>query len=305
MHEIELRETEQGQRLDRHLRKLLPDVPLGGIFKLLRRGTIRVDGKKAPPDLRLEVGMLLTLPDNLGAAAGGAQLPPPPAPPPPRTLTPRVVHRDEHLLVVDKPAGLAVQPGSGHEHHLVAWLDAQPFGARTATYRPAPVHRLDRGTSGLVVCGLTPQSSRALSDAFRSDRVEKTYAAVVEGVPAPAAGTIDAPLWLRETARASQPKVHVDPRGKRALTDYRVQARGRRRALLQVVLHTGRTHQIRAHLAHRGHPIVGDRRYGSSVDLGKGQFLLHAEQLTLPHPRSGAPMKFHAAVPARLSQAIG
>ena len=304
MHEIELRETEQGQRLDRHLRKLLPDVPLGGIFKLLRRGTVRVDGKKARPDLRLEAGMTLTLPDNLGAAAGGVPLPLPAPSPPPGSLTPRVVHQDEDLLVLDKPAGLPVQPGSGHEHHLVAWLDGQPFGCRSATFRPAPVHRLDRGTSGLVVCGLTPHASRALSDSFRTEQVKKIYMAVVEGVPTPARATIDAPLWLRETARASQPKVHVDPRGKRALSDYEVQSQGRRRSLLQVALRTGRTHQIRAHLAHIGHPIVGDQRYGSAVDLGRGQFLLHAAELALPHPRTGTPMFFRAPLPPRLSQAI-
>ena len=305
MHEVELSAAEQGQRLDRHLRKLLPDVPLGGIFKLLRRGTIRIDGKKAKPDLRLQQGMLLTLPDNLGAAAGATPRPAPPPPPAPRTLTPRVVHRDAALLVVDKPAGLPVQPGSGHDYHLLTWLEAQAFGLRTATYRPAPVHRLDRGTSGLVVVGLTPQASRSLSDAFREDLVQKSYVAVVEGVPAERAATIDAPLWLRETARASQPKVHVDERGKPARTDFEVVRGGRGRALLRIALQTGRTHQIRAHLAHIGHPIVGDRRYGSACDLGRGVFLLHAAALSLPHPVSGERMEFAATVPPRLSRAIG
>lgn len=306
MHEVELSEAERGQRLDRHLRKLLPDVPLGGIFKLLRRGTIRIDGKKAKPDLRIEAGMLLTLPDNLGQGAAGAKPRRAPAPPPPpTTLAPRVVYRDEELLVLDKPAGLPVQAGSGHEHHVVSWLDAQPFGVRTATYRPAPVHRLDRGTSGLLVAGLTPQSSRALSDAFREDLVAKTYLAVVEGVPSAPRATVDAPLWLRETARASQPKVHVDERGKRAVTDYEVLRRGQRRALLKVSIRTGRTHQIRAHMAHIGHPLVGDQRYGSSVDLGRGQFLLHAAELSLPHPQTGARSCFVAETPARISSAIG
>jgi RluA family pseudouridine synthase len=279
-------------------------VPLGGIFKLLRRGTIRIDGKKARQDLRVQAGMVLTLPDNLGAAVGATPLPPPPTPPAPSTLLPSIVHRDDALLVVDKPAGLPVQPGSGHQHHLVGWLDGQPFGVRTPTYRPAPVHRLDRGTSGLVVIGLTPQASRALSHAFRDDQIDKVYAAVVEGVPAPERGTIDAPLWLRETARPSQPKVHVDARGKPAVSDYEVLERGPRRSLLRVVLHTGRTHQIRAHLAHLGHPIVGDRRYGSSVDLGRGQFLLHATRLSLPHPVTGERRTFASPVPARLSKAI-
>ena len=305
MHEVVLSDAEQGQRLDRHLRKLLPEVPLAGIFKLLRRGTIRIDGKKAKPDLRLTAGMTLTLPDNLGAAAGATPRPSPPAPPAPRSLTPEVVHRDDHLLIVDKPAGLPVQPGSGHDYHLLSWLDGQPFGLRTATYRPAPVHRLDRGTSGLLVVGLTPQSSRALSDAFREDRVQKSYLAVVEGLPAPSSGTIDAPLWLRETARASQPKVHVDERGKRAVTDYVQVQSGRGRALLRVSLRTGRTHQIRAHLAHIGHPIVGDQRYGAASDLGRGAFLLHAAELKLDHPVSGETLQFVSAVPRRLSLAIG
>lgn len=304
VHELELSDAEEGQRLDRHLRKLLPDVPLGGIFKLLRRGTIRVDGQKAKPDLRLAAGMVLTLPDNLGPSAGARPRPAPPAAPAPRSLVPKVVHQDDDLLVVDKPAGLPVQPGSGHDHHLVGWLDQQPFGVRTATYRPAPVHRLDRGTSGLVVVGLTPQASRALSDAFREDLVKKAYVAVVEGHPTPPRGTIDAPLWLRETARASQPKVHVDERGKPAVTDYEVMESGARRALLRLVLHTGRTHQLRAHLAHIGHPIVGDQRYGSHEDLGRGQFLLHATELELPHPRSGERLRLRAKVPTRLSGAI-
>ncbi|MCK5943485.1 MAG: RluA family pseudouridine synthase [Planctomycetes bacterium] len=304
MHEIELTGAEDGQRLDRHLRKLLPHVPLGGIFKLLRRGTIRIDGRKAKPDLRLTAGMVLTLPDNLSQGTGATTKPAPPVPPAPRTLRPRIVHRDDALLVVDKPAGLPVQPGSGHDFHLCGWLDAQPFGVRTATYRPAPVHRLDRGTSGLLVAGLTPQASRALSDAFREDAVSKVYAAVVEGVPTPPRGTIDAPLWLRETARAHQPKVHVDERGKPAISEYEVLEAGPRRALLRVVLRTGRTHQIRAHLAHLGHPIVGDARYGSVVDLGRGQFLLHAMELALPHPDTGERMAFTSPVPARLTDAI-
>lgn len=305
MHEVELSEAERGQRLDRHLRKLLPDVPLSGVFKLLRRGTIRIDGKKAKPDLRLEAGMVLTLPDNLGAAAAGARRrPSPPPPPSSSTLSPRIVHRDDALLILDKPAGLPVQPGSGHDHHVVGWLDAQPYGVRTATYRPAPVHRLDRGTSGLLVAGLTPQASRALSDAFREDLVEKSYLAVVEGLPSPSRATVEAPLWLRETARASQPKVHVDARGKRAVTEYEVLQRGARRALLRVGLQTGRTHQIRAHLAHIGHPIVGDQRYGSSVDLGRGQFLLHAAELALPHPDTGEQRRFTAETPDRISRGI-
>lgn len=302
MHKVEMTAAEHGQRLDRYLRKLLPEVPLGAIFKMLRRGVIRVDGKKGKPDLRLEEGMSVTMPPSLEPTEGQAdQRPQPPAP---ASLRPRIVHRDEHLLIVDKPAGLAVQPGSGHQHHVLSWLDNQPFGVRTATYRPAPVHRLDRGTSGLLVIGLSPAASRALATAFREDQVGKRYVAVVDGVPEPPSGTIDAPLWLRETARAKQPKVLVDVRGKPARTDYELLESGSGRAMLRLVLHTGRTHQIRAHLSHIGHPIVGDARYGSRSDLGHGAFLLHAERLALPHPESGQELVFASPIPAALRRSI-
>ncbi len=304
MHDVEMTKAEAGQRLDRYLRKLLPDTPLGAIFKMLRRGIIRVDGKKAKEALRLVEGMRVSLPPS-AMPRKSAQGPEgkPPRPPGAALLQPKIVHRDDDLLVVEKPAGLAVQPGSGHDYHVLSWLDAQPFGTRTATYRPAPVHRLDRGTSGLLVIGLSPAGSRALADAFREDQVQKTYCAVVEGIPKPAQGTIEAPLWLRETARAHQPKVLVDPRGKHARTDYQILEAGRSRALLQLALHTGRTHQIRAHLGHIGHPIVGDRRYGATASKAN-TFLLHAFELTLPHPTSGKRLTFQSAIPERFREAV-
>ena len=311
MHDVEMTPAEEGQRLDRYLRKLLPDTPLGAIFKMLRRGVIRVDGKKAKQDLRLVAGMHVTLPpsamprtsaqpakpatSNASVARAAAVRS--------RGLKPEILHRDDDLLVVVKPAGLAVQPGSGQDHHVLAWLDVQSFGTRTATYRPAPVHRLDRGTSGLLVIGLSPAGSRGLADSFRDDRVDKSYVAVVEGVPSPAQATIDVPLLLRETARAHQPKVLVDDRGKAARTDYEVLDSGRNRALLQLTLHTGRTHQIRAHLGHIGHPILGDRRYGAAAQRGDA-FFLHACKLTLPHPTSGKRLTFQSAIPDRFRAAL-
>ncbi|MGK0353642.1 MAG: 23S rRNA pseudouridine955/2504/2580 synthase [Planctomycetota bacterium] len=322
MHDVEMTAAEDGQRLDRYLRKLLPGTPLGAIFKMLRRGIIRVDGTKAQESLRLVAGMHVTLPPSaiprLSAQSPVAAQAPvatqvlganakPAATQSARSLspalTPTIVHRDDDLLVVIKPAGLAVQPGSGQDHHVLSWLDAQPFGTRTATYRPAPVHRLDRGTSGLLVIGLSPIGSRALADAFREDLIQKSYVAVVEGVPNPAQATIDVPLWLRENARANQPKVLVDERGKNARTDYQVLESGRNRALLQLTLHTGRTHQIRAHLGHVGHPIVGDRRYGAAASQGDA-FFLHASELTLPHPTSGKRLTFQSAIPARFREAL-
>ena len=290
MHEIALTEAEAGQRLDRYLRKLLRHVPLAAIFRHLRQGDIRVDGKKAEGNLRLSAGMTVRLhlpAADLQAAAAPVRRAQPTAPASSTSLAPRVVYEDEHVLVVAKPAGLAAQPGSGQDDDLASWLDRQDRGTRTATFRPAPAHRLDRGTSGLIAIGLSPEGLRGLTAAFRGDAVRKVYLAVVHGVPDPARGTIDAPLWQRPDAGSRGAKMVVDARGKPARTDYEVTATGRERSQLRLVLHTGRQHQIRAHLQHVGHPIVGDQRYGSPVDLGYGTFLLHAAELAFEHPCTG------------------
>lgn len=304
MQEITLTDAEAGQRLDRYLRKLMPKVPLGAIFRMLREGSIRVDGKKAGGDLRLTAGMKVTLrvpdadvkrapapqpaaedddpldalhPDDVPRAADRAAT---------SRLVPKIVWRDEQVLVLSKPAGLAMHPGTKQDHTLVSWLAAQRFGVRTATFAPAPAHRLDRGTSGLVVVGLTPDALRALTAAFRSAEIQKVYFAVVHGVPAEKQGSVIASLWQDPKADPREAKVVVDQRGASARTDWEVVKHNRRMAMLKVVPHSGRQHQIRAHLAHIGHPIVGDQRYGSVAEVGLG-FLLHAGELSFPHPADG------------------
>src|SRR5262245_41134926 len=299
MQELRIAADDAGQRLDRFLRKLLATVPLGAIFRQLRTGAIRVDGRKAKPDLRLLEGMVVELrvrPEDLAASA------PAPAATAPRRAwrgpAPRIVHRDQDVLIVDKPAGMAVQPGSRQgDEHLVAWLEQVAARAHSATFRPAPAHRIDRGTSGLCAIGLSPAGLRGLTAAFRDGAVAKTYLAVVHGVPAPARGTIDAPLRQLAAPAADGPKVEVDAGGKPARTDYEVVTAAGDRTLLRVRIHTGRMHQIRAHLAHIGHPIVGDRRYGSPVRMGNA-LLLHAAELAFAHPTTGEPLRATADPPA-------
>lgn len=304
MQELRIAAADADQRLDRFLRKLLAAVPLGAIFKHLRTGAIRVDGRKVKPDLRLAAGMIVQLhlrPADLAAVAQTQ------APSPARASSsrgswrgpaPRIVHRDADVLIVDKPAGMAVQPGSGQrDEHLVAWLAQFAAALRTATFEPAPAHRIDRGTSGLCAIGLTPAGLRGLAAAFRDGTVQKGYLAVVHGVPAPPRGTIDAPLRQRSDAAADGPKVEVHPSGKPARTDYEVVTAAGDRALLAVRIHTGRMHQIRAHLAHLGHPIIGDVRYGSPIRMGSA-LLLHAAELAFAHPTTGEPLRATAEPPA-------
>lgn len=308
-------EADAGMRLDRYLRKALATTPLSAIFRHLRNGSVRVDGKKAKPELRLAVGMTITfsLPDaDLAALTRGDERRAESAAPTQvrerrpdaarasrgRALRPVVVYRDDDVLVVDKPAGMASQPGtavSGED--LCAWLDEHERALRTATFTPAPAHRIDRGTSGLVAIGLSPQGLRGLAAAFRDGTAHKVYLAVVHGVPRPASGTIDAPLEQVPSARKDGPKVRVSSRGQEARTDYETIAVRGDRAVLRVVLHTGRMHQIRAHLAHLGHPIVGDVRYGSPVRMGTA-FLLHAHELRVPHPTRGEELLVRCGPPS-------
>jgi 23S rRNA pseudouridine955/2504/2580 synthase len=300
----EVAEGDAGQRLDRYLRKLLPEVPLSALHRWLRQGFVRVDGKKAEPGLRLQPGTQLAF---RGPAVAAAQTVQAGAEPLAREVKrerktwtgpePRILYRDADVLAVDKPPGLAVQPGSGPS--LVDWLEAraalQPQPP-SRTFHPGPAHRLDSGTSGIVLIGMSPQGLRGLNAAFAEGKVRKVYLALVRGVPSPERGTVDAPLLRLPDAGGEEPKVAVDPRGQPAITHYEVIGRRGRDAVLRVRIETGRTHQIRAHFAYLGHPLLGDRRYGGTGD----RFLLHAASLELVHPVTGKPLHVTAAAPPEL-----
>lgn len=287
-----------GMRLDRLLRKLFPNVALSAVFAWLRKGKVRVDGQRAAGALRLQLGMRLSLP---GSELPSNELPAnerPAAALVPSELAPAVVHRDTDLLVLNKPAGLAAQPGTGRAgRNVVDWLQGYCPECRSATFTPAPAHRLDAQTSGLLAVGLTPLGSRGLAAAFRDGQAHKTYFALVQGVPAVRAGCIDAPLLVCHAAQARERKVVVDPKGQASATEYEVVELRRSAALLKLRPLTGRMHQLRAHLAHLGHPILGDVRYGAKP-LPTRRFLLHAAELELPHPSTGARVRFVAPLPA-------
>jgi 23S rRNA pseudouridine955/2504/2580 synthase len=282
-------EDEAGLRLDRWFKRRYPHIAHGQLERMLRTGQIRIDGRRAKAGERLEPGQSLRVPPLAQVPAAERTRPAerPPSPGEAAELEARVLHRDDQLLVIDKPAGLAVQGGSKTPHHLDGMLDALRFGGE----RPRLVHRLDKDTSGVLALARTGRAATALTAAFRSGRVRKLYWAVVVGVPSSPAGRIEQPLSKRFGAIGE--RMSGDEAGRPAVTDYRVIERaGRRAAWLALEPLTGRTHQLRAHCALMGTPILGDGKYGGAaafldgMDIGQ-RLHLHARTIRLPHPAGG------------------
>jgi len=292
-------------RLDRWFKRHYPDLPHGRLEKLLRTGQIRVDGGRAKAGQRLQPGQIIRVPPmelapkptpshRPGREIAGAEAA--------RTeLLRRVLYRDDDVLIVDKPAGLAVQGGSGTELHVDALLDALRFGSPE---RPRLVHRLDKDTSGVLVLARNASAASWLAEAFRHKEARKIYWAIVVGLPKLSAGRIDLALAKQGSNRGE--RVRPDEEGRRAVTFYRVvEHAGRRAAWLALMPETGRTHQLRVHCAEIGTPILGDGKYGGSgaflpgVDLAK-RLHLHARSIALPRPGGGivsakAPLPKHMA----------
>ena len=212
-----------------------------------------------------------------------------------------MLHRDDDVIAINKPPGLAVQGGTGVTRHVDALLDALQFDAPE---RPRLVHRLDKDTSGLLVLGRNARAAAALAAAFRGRDAHKLYWALVAGVPGLAAGVIDAPL--EKQGRPGAAKVAPSAAGKRAITRYRViEKAGRRIAWLALYPETGRTHQLRVHCTVIGTPILGDGKYGGREAFIEGvpgakQLHLHARALSIPHPRRGT-LRLEAPLPPELA----
>jgi len=297
---LEVDAGDEAVRLDRWLHRALPDVPYGQLAKWLRTGQIRVDGRRAKPNQRLSPGQLVRLPP----IAPSKPAPAGPRPVDDKTaaeLQARVLYRDEVLLAINKPSGLAVQGGSKTTRHLDAMLDALRFGAPD---RPRLVHRLDKDTSGVLLLARDAASARKFTELFRRRDVAKTYWALVAGVPSPRSGRIDLPL-AKTPGRGGEKVRPAGQDGQAATTRYAmVDQAGQKIAWLSLDPLTGRTHQLRVHCAALGTPIVGDGKYGGAAAHIAGlanKLHLHARSLTFRHPVSGervtivAPLDGHCA----------
>ena len=279
--------AEDGVRLDRFFKRRWPHLNHIQIQKLVRSGQIRVDGARAKADTRLAAGQQVRVPP----------LPSAPDPEEKGRLSDRdvayarslVLYEDEEVLALNKPSGLAVQGGTKTTKHIDRLLSAWGEGVD----RPRLVHRLDRDTSGVLLLGKTPAAAARLAGSFARRKAQKTYWAIVVGNPKPSEGVIESPLIKqglndRELVMPADPK---EPGADPAETEYVTIARAAHRAAWMALRpHTGRTHQLRAHMLAIGHPILGDPKYSNeaAAELSFGlKLLLHARRVSLPHPSSG------------------
>jgi len=285
---LEVGEESAAQRIDNFLVARLKGVPKSHIYRVLRSGEVRVNSGRIKPDYRLKVGDKVRIPPMRVSAekpkARPAEFP--------------IVHEDAALLVVDKPSGVAVHGGSGVSFGVIESLRASRPQAKLLEL----AHRLDRDTSGLLIICKKRTALVELHRMLREGEVEKVYLAVVKGAPAQDSFEIREALHKHVTSSGER-RVSVQEDGKAALTRVKVLTRGEF-SLLEVRLLTGRTHQIRVHLAHAGHPVVGDEKYGDFAlnKTLKKRLLLHAAKLSFRHPVSGERLELESPLPADFRQ---
>lgn len=317
--------TDEGeQRLDRWIKRRFPNVTQGAVEKMCRTGQVRVDGGRVKASSHVAPGMVVRLP------------PFPDTPPPPREaqvgvtkadaemIQAAVLWKDEHMIVLNKPAGLPSQGGSGQtERHVDGLTEALKFGYKD---RPKLVHRLDKDTSGILMLARTDRVARALSEALRHRAARKIYWAVVAGVPNPRQGSIKYGLMKapgRGRGGEGEKMICIHPAqmaehpdAKRAQTDFfTLWFLGSRLSWMALEPVTGRTHQLRAHMAEIGHPILGDGKYGGSSQENAGdgwgaavggdisrKLHLHARSLTIEHPITKKMLTFTAPLPDHMKR---
>jgi 23S rRNA pseudouridine955/2504/2580 synthase len=276
---------DDGIRLDRWFKRHCPGFPHSMLEKCLRKGQVRVDGKKALANARIMAGQVITYPDMVQEAVQ--------APKPKKTVSENdlaeirkwVIYRDSNLIVINKPHGLAVQGGTKITKSVDGLLDGLMFDAKV---RPKLVHRLDRDTSGVLVLGRSSKAAAHLAKGFLGKDIEKVYLALVVGLPQPLNGKINLPLSKADMSPGYERMGVDEEEGKVAITEYRVlDSLARKYALVELKPITGRMHQLRVHMEAIGCPIVGDPKYGSHSNNASGlgvsdSLHLHARRIIIP-----------------------
>ncbi len=298
-------ESEAGTRLDAFLSSKIDGWSRSRLQRLIEDQDVLVNGRPAKTSYKLKPGDEIDI-DLVEAPSASFE---------PENIPLDIVFEDENLAVINKPAGMVVHPGAGIESGTLANAIAHHFtlvtGHSSLTTRLGIVHRLDKDTSGLIVVAKDEQTAEELSRQFHDREVEKTYVALVHGHISEPSGTIDRPIARDRWHRT---KMTVAANGRNALTLWKVRERFEKFTLLEVDIKTGRTHQIRVHLASINHPVVGDATYNegrdnsiANIEIKKavtnlGRFFLHAEQLTFTHPTTDERMQFNQPIPDTLSR---
>jgi len=290
-------------RIDRWFKRHYPDVPFGQLQKWMRKGAVRLDGKRVKGNERIAGGQEIRVPP-MGPVAEKK----------PRAEKPRlsqkeidevqswVLHIDDDVIAINKPAGLPTQGGTGQTRHLDGMLDALRYDA---SYRPKLVHRLDKDTSGVLLLGRNPKAAAALAKSFQTKTTDKRYWALVMGLPQQEGRII---LKMDKIAVKGHERMIATDDGKHSLTDYEVVDNAAQQAAwLTLKPHTGRTHQLRLHCAEMGHPIVGDGKYGGSESFLGGviskKLHLHSRFVDFPHPAGGR-MTISAPLPDHMQSSF-
>jgi 23S rRNA pseudouridine1911/1915/1917 synthase len=281
------------ERLDVFVARSIPSLTRSRVQRLIADGAVRVAGERAKPGLRLAAGQHVAV----------AMPPPVPDRAAAEPIVLDVIYEDADIVAINKPAGMTVHPAGTHVsgtlvNAILAHCD--DLSGIGGVMRPGIVHRLDRDTSGVILVAKHDAAHHALSRQLKERTAEKTYVALVEGTPKPAEGVIDAPI-ARDAMRRQ--RMAVAAGGREAVTAYRVLERFRGVSLVEARPRTGRTHQIRVHLAAIGHPVVADRVYGKRSPIVGRQFL-HALRIAFDHPRTGARMTLEASLPVELEEAL-
>ena len=284
---LEVSESESGQRIDNYLMKHLKGVPRSMIYRLLRKGSVRVNKKRKKADYRIESGDIIKIPPVRTAQAGNIEIPDNQV----NKIKQCVVYEDDSLLVINKPAGMAVHSGSG-----LAWGLIEVVRLAWPEYKSIELaHRLDRFTSGCLLLAKTRPALLNIQQQITSCSLHKSYLALTQGRWDTTKVKVDSRL-RKNVIQGGERMVQVDPEGKEALSYFITQKQFAEAALCEVEIVTGRTHQIRVHAASEGHPLAGDTKYGDALFNkrlkvhGLKRMFLHAHKLTFRHPETNKPI---------------